>query len=165
MTDTNTVATNIKYSIEKNGYPAKTVKLPFKPVYQSCKDHGTALKAVLENLKDERIIGRIEGDYIVFHSPQQQAEPSVDPIVDSTNGSDTGQPSGGGSESWLDMLKRMPGLSNLSNLEGEMQKAMSNLSPEQLRELQARVQNMTPEERQAIMKSLGDLFKPKPGPR
>lgn len=165
MTDTNTVATNIKYSIEKNGYPAKTVKLPFKPVYQSCKDHGTALQEVLQNLKDERIVGHIEGDYIVFHSPQQQAEPPVDPIVDSTNGNDTGQPSGGGSESWLDMLKRMPGLSNLSNLEGEMQKAMSNLSPEQLRELQARVQNMTPEERQAIMKSLGDLFKPKPGPR
>ncbi|MGP0565419.1 hypothetical protein ACTRW9_09945 [Nitrospina sp. 32_T5] len=162
MTDTHTVETNIKYSIEKNGYPGKTVKLPFKPVYQSCKDHGTALKTVLANLQDEQITGHIEGDYIVFPSPHRKegvAEPEVEPAGNSYT------PPGGGAESWLDMLKRMPGLNNLSNLEGEMQKAMSQLTPEQLREVQERVKNMTPEEKQAIMKSLGDLFKPKPGPR
>ena len=164
MTDSKTVETNIKYSIEKNGYPAKTVKLPFKPVYQSCKDHGTALKTVLQNLEGENIHGHIEGDYIVFQSPRS-AEPEVEPPPNPAAGADPEVEGFSGSESWLDMLKRMPGLNNMSNLEGEMKKAMSKLSPEQLRELQDKVKNMTPEERNRIMQSLGDLFKPKTGGR
>lgn len=168
MTDSKTVETNIKHSIEKNGFPHKSVKLPFKPVYQSCRDHGTALKTVLENLEHENIHGHIEGDYIVFRTPRA-AEPGVEPEVEPPPGpagpTHTGPHEAPGSESWLDMLKRMPGLNNMSNLEDEMQKAMSKLSPEQLRELQEKVKNMTPEERNRILQSLGDMFKPKTGGR
>jgi len=167
MTDSQTVEANIKHSIEKNGFPHKAVKLPFKPVYQSCKDHGTALKTVLHNLEAENIYGRIEGDYIVFRAPRAAGPDEVEvdppPAASAQAHADTREKPG--SESWLDMLKRMPGLNNLSNLEGEMQKALSQMTPEQLRELQDRVKNMTPEERNRILQSLGDLFKPGAGGR
>lgn len=165
MTDSQTVETNIKHSIEKSGFPHKAVKLPFKPVYKSCKDHGTALKTVLHNLEAENIFGRIEGDYIVFRAPRTAEPAAAEPSPGPSTQAHTETHEKPGSESWLDMLKRMPGLNNLSNLEGEMQKALSQLTPEQLRALQDRVKTMTPEERNRILKSLGDLFKPGAGGR
>ena len=58
MSASNPVADSIRHSITKNGYPEKVVRLPFKPVYDSCKKNDTALADVLDQLpKEENILG------------------------------------------------------------------------------------------------------------
>ena len=59
MTKSNQAEESIKHSIRKNGFPEKIVRLPFKPVYDACKEHGTSLSDVLDHLQDQQIFGKI----------------------------------------------------------------------------------------------------------
>ena len=59
MTEPNQAEESIKHSIRKNGFPEKIVRLPFKPVYDACKNYGTNLSEVLDNLQDQQIFGKI----------------------------------------------------------------------------------------------------------
>ena len=56
MSASNAVADSIKHSISKSGYPEKVVRLPFKPVYDSCKKNDTALADVLEHLPGVEVV-------------------------------------------------------------------------------------------------------------
>ena len=71
MTESNQAEDSIKHSIRKNGFPAKIVRLPFKPVYDACKEHGTNLSDVLDHLQDQQIFGKIIGNYVEFRSREK----------------------------------------------------------------------------------------------
>ncbi|GIT65588.1 MAG: hypothetical protein Ct9H300mP23_12150 [Nitrospinota bacterium] len=58
MTESNQAEESIEHSIRKNGFPQKIVRLPFKPVYDACKNHGTNLSDVLDNLQEKQIFGK-----------------------------------------------------------------------------------------------------------
>ena len=139
MTDSHSVEASIKHSLEKNGFPDKAVKLPFKPVYDSCKKHGTALAEVLESLKGENIVGSLEGQHIVFRTAENFAEiknapktPSVDP-------------------SWMDNLKQMAGMGSLGDLQSMAQDAFATMTPDQMTEIKDRIANMSDEEKKNIL--------------
>ena len=71
MTETNQAEESIKHSINKNGFPEKVVRLPFKPVYDACKKHGTNLSDVLDNLQEQQIFGKIIGNHVEFRSREK----------------------------------------------------------------------------------------------
>ena len=145
MTESNPVADSIRHSITKNGFPAKAVRLPFKPVYDSCKKNGVALADVLEQLKGEGIFGQMEGDYILFRSPEH-APRKKERMPDQTTGSED--------SAWW---QRLSGLGDLSSMAKE---AMAKMTPEQLAEVKQRVENMSDEEKKNMMKMMADMFNP-----
>ena len=146
MSALNPVADSIKFSIVKNGFPGKAVRLPFKPVYDSCKKNGTALADVLEHLKGEGVLGAMAGDYIVFRSPEMAAE--------AVRSKETArQAESGSSDSpWWSKLS---GLGDLSSM---AQEAMAKLTPEQLAEIKKRVENMSDDEKKNIMKTISEMM-------
>jgi hypothetical protein len=73
MTGKNDVASSIKHSIAKAGFPGKAVRLPFRPVFASCKEHGTSLGEVLEQLQEDNVFGQVKGDHIEFRATHEEA--------------------------------------------------------------------------------------------
>ena len=146
MSASNPVADSIRHSITKNGFPRKVVRLPFKPVYDSCKKNGTALADVLNQLKAENIIGSTEGDYIVFRSPEQAAEAVQAKEATANESSDD--------PSWW---SKLPGMGDLS---GMAKDAMDKMTPEQLAEVKDRVANMSDEEKKNILKMMSQFNNP-----
>lgn len=147
MNSDNPVAVSIRHSIEKNGFPDKAVKLPFRPVYSSCKQHGTPLAEVLTQLGEEGIISTLTGDHILFQTPEQASKgnpdkPNAPTTTEPTKPEST--PSG------------FPdGLDNLAELAGN---TVSQLTPEQLQSLKENFDAMSPEEKIKLMQFYSNLF-------
>ena len=148
MTESQAVEASIKHSLEKNGFPDKAVKLPFKPVYESCKTHGTALAEVLENLKRDNIVGSMEGQHIVFRTAEKFAAfksaakaPGVDP-------------------SWLENIGQMAGMGSLGDFQSMAQEAFAKMTPDQIAEVKSRIENMSDEEKQNIMGMFSQFINP-----
>ena len=145
MSAPNPVADSIRHSITKNGFPEKVVRLPFKPVYDSCKKNGTALAEVLEHLKTEGILGTTEGDYIVFRSPEKAAEAAL---------AKEAAPQEGSAKDDSSWWSKLSGLGDLSSMAKD---AMAKLTPEQLSEVKKRVENMSDEEKKNILKMMSEF--------
>ena len=145
MSASNPVADSIKHSITKNGFPGKVVRLPFKPVYDSCKKNGTALADVLELLKADNILGAMAGDYIVFRSPEQAAE-----AVQAREAAPK-EDSGADDSSWWSKLGDLPAMAK---------EAMAKMTPEQLAEVKKRVENMSDEEKKNILNMMSQFKNP-----
>ena len=143
MAELSAVENSIKHCIEKNGFPEKSVRLPFKSIHESCKNHSIALKEVLANLIQQKIFGTIQGDFIEFRADEKpQQKPKVS-----------------NKENDLSNLK----LPNMENLKEVAQSYMSQMSPEQIKELEKTVSNMGEEERKNLLKNFSqNFFKNKP---
>ncbi len=148
MTESQPVEASIKHSLEKNGFPNKTVQLPFKPVYASCKKHGTALADVLENLKRDNIVGAMEGQHIVFRTAEKFAEhksaakaPGVDP-------------------SWLGNIGQMAGMGSLGDLQSMAREAFAKMTPDQIADVKKRIENMSDEEKKNILGMFSQFINP-----
>ena len=146
MSASNPVADSIKFSIIKNGFPGKAVRLPFRPIYDSCKQNDTALADVLEHLKDEGVLGAMEGDYIVFRSPEKAVEAAR------AREAALKEDSGADDSSWWSKL------SGLGDLSAMAREAMAKLTPEQLAEIKQRVLNMSGDEKKNIMKMMSEMM-------
>ena len=149
MSASNPVADSIKHSIHKSGFPGKVVRLPFKPVYDSCKKNDTALADVLDQLKAENILGSMEGDYIVFRSPEKAAE--------AVQAAKTAPQEDAGDSSWW---SKFPGIGDLPSMAKE---AMAKMTPEQLADVKKRVENMSDEEKQNIFNMMSQFTHPSKG--
>ncbi|NIQ02231.1 MAG: hypothetical protein GWM98_19085 [Nitrospinaceae bacterium] len=135
------VVDSIKYSIEKSGFPEKTVRLPFKPVYESCKKNGTPLAEVLDHLKGEGILGSMEGDSIVFRSPQTASQEAARTRETQED------------PSWWSKL------SGLGDMQAMAKEAMAKMTPEQLAEVKKKVDSMSDEEKKNIINMMSQFIK------
>ena len=138
MAELSAVEDSIKHCIKKNGFPEKSVRLPFKAIHESCKKHDSTLKEVLTNLAQDKIIGTVQGDFIEFRSsdkPQQKPKTSS-------------------KENDLSSM----GLPNIENLKEITQSYLSKMSPDQINELEKSIANMGEEERQNILKNFSQQF-------
>ena len=143
MPELSGVGRSIKHCIEKNGFPEKSVRLPFKSIHESCKNHNTALKEVLANLTQHKIFGTIQGDFIEFRASNNLKEKPHTP-KQTNNSSKTTIP-------------------NMGDLKEMAQSYMSKMTPEQIKELEKMVSNMNEEERGNILKNFSSqFFKKKP---
>ena len=143
MPELSGVERSIKHCIEKNGFPEKSVRLPFKSIHESCKNHNTALKEVLANLTQHKIFGTIQGDFIEFRARENlKGKPNTS--NQENNSSKTTAP-------------------NMEDLKEMAQSYMSKMTPEQIKELEKTVSNMSEEERGNILKNFStQFFKNKP---
>tara|TARA_B100000686_G_scaffold163135_1_gene170692 strand:- start:429 stop:866 length:438 start_codon:yes stop_codon:yes gene_type:complete len=142
MTETNQAEESIKHSIRKNGFPEKIVRLPFKPVYDACKNYGTNLSDVLDNLQDQQIFGKIIGDHVEFCSREKiDFKP---PASSSAN-----------DFSWV-----KGAASNLKGFQDAAKEAMGKMTPEQMKEIQKTVECMSDEEKQDVLKMFSQRFDP-----
>ena len=143
MPELSAVESSIKHCIEKSGFPEKTVRLPFKSIHESCKNNNVALKEVLTNLIQHKIIGTVQGDFIEFRSSNNLKE-KLNTTNQKSNPSKTTIP-------------------NMEDLNEKAQSCISKLTPDQIKELQNTVLNMSEEERDNILKSFSQqFFKNKP---
>ena len=138
MRELTTIEDSIKHCIEKNGFPKKRVRLPFKAIHESCKNHGLALKEVLTNLIQHKIVGTIQGDFIEFRASDK---PQQKPTASSKNNDPANM-----------------NLPNIENLKEMAQSYMSKMNPEQMRELEKTISNMGEEERKNILKNFSQQF-------
>ena len=145
MAASNPVAESIKFSIIKNGFPEKAVRLPFKPVYDNCKQHGTALAAVLDQLKTEAVFGAVEGDYIVFRTPEKAADAASAAKAEPEK------------SSWWSKL------SGRGDMQAHAKEAMAKLTPDQLAELKKKVESMSDDEKKNIMNMVSQMMNPSKG--
>jgi len=138
MAKLSAVENSIKHCIEKNGFPKKSVRLPFKSIHESCKNHSTPLKEVLANLIKHKIFGTIKGDFIEFRSSDNLKEKPNAPNQENSS-SKTAMP-------------------NMGDLKEMAQSYMSKMTPDQIKELEKTVSNMTEEERENILKNFSTQF-------
>lgn len=135
--DSGHVEESIKHSISKNGFPKKRVKLPFKPIFDCCKQNNTSLAEVLENLSKENISGKIKGDYIEFGS-------SLDADHGNSNTFQAGE----------------PGSADGDNLQKSAMDMLSRMTPEQIADLRRMAEGLSEEEKKSIMGMMGEQNKP-----
>ena len=144
MTESNQAEESIKHSIRKNGFPAKIVRLPFKPVYDACKEHGTNLSDVLDHLQDQQIFGKIIGNYVEFRSREK-----IDFKSQKKNSSTAND------LSWV-----KGAASNIEGFQEAAKEAMGKMTSEQMDEIRKTVESMSDEEKQNIMKMFSQRFDP-----
>ena len=144
MTESNQAEDSIKHSIRKNGFPAKIVRLPFKPVYDACKEHGTNLSDVLDHLQDQQIFGKIIGNYVEFRSREK-----IDFKSQKKNSSTAND------FSWV-----KGAASNIEGFQEAAKEAMGKMPSEQMDEIRKTVESMSDEEKQNIMKMFSQRFDP-----
>ena len=138
MSELPAVEDSIKHCIKKNGFPEKSVRLPFRAIHESCKKYDSALKEVLANLAQEKIVGTVQGDFIEFRSSDKfPQEPKT-----SSKANDSSQTN----------------LPDMGNLKEMAQSYMSKMNPEQIKELEKTVANMSEEERKNILKNFSEQF-------
>ncbi len=142
MTESNQAEKSIEHSIRKNGFPQKIVRLPFKAVYDACKNYGTNLSDVLDNLQEQQIFGKIIGNHVEFRSREKiDFKPS--------------DPSSANDFSWI-----KGAASNLKGFQEAAKDAMGKMTPEQMQEIRKSVESMSDEEKQNILKMFSQRFDP-----
>ena len=142
MTESNQAEESIEHSIRKNGFPQKIVRLPFKPVYDACKNHGTNLSDVLDNLQEQQIFGKIIGNHVEFRSREKIDFKPPDP-------------SSANDFSWI-----KGAASNLKGFQEAAKDAMGEMTLEQMQEIRKSVESMSDEEKQNILKMFSQRFDP-----
>jgi len=138
MSELSAVENSIKHCIEKNGFPKKNVRLPFKSIHESCKNHSASLKEVLANLTKHKIFGTIQGDFIEFRASNNLTKKSNTP-------NQASNPS----------KKNIPNMSDINEM---AQSCISKMTPNQIKELQSTVTNMSEEERETILQNFSQQF-------
>lgn len=127
-----TVEENILHSIRKNGYPEKRVSLPFQPVFKACKNDEKSLSDVLAGLEEQGIKSKVDGDRILFFDKEWSQPEQPNPEFDFDPSSEMMQ---------------------------EAMKKMKEMDPNELEKLKQQVANMSPEERDEMMKQAKEFFK------
>ena len=142
MTESNQAEKSIEHSIRKNGFPQKIVRLPFKAVYDACKNYGTNLSDVLDNLQEQQIFGKIIGNHVEFRSREKIDFMPPDP-------------SSANDFSWI-----KGAASNLKGFQEAAKDAMGKMTPEQMQEIRKSIESMSDEEKQNILKMFSQRFDP-----
>ena len=142
MTESNQAEESIEHSIRKNGFPQKIVRLPFKPVYDACKNHGTNLSDVLDNLQEQQIFGKIIGNHVEFRSREK-----IDFMPPESSSAEE--------FSWI-----KGAASNLKGFQEAAKDAMGKMTPEQMQEIRKSIESMSDEEKQNILKMFSQRFDP-----
>lgn len=123
------VEESILSSIRKNGYPQKKVSLPFQPIFQACKSQGTSLSKVLTQLESQDVMNEMRDDRIIFFDRNfVQQKPDQDP-----------------NEIPEELLK-------------EASERLKNMDPAEVERMKQKVMEMSPEERENMLKQAKEIF-------
>lgn len=142
--ESNSVEESIKHSIRKNGFPEKIVRLSFKRVYDACKKNGTPLANILDKLQEQQIFGKIVGDHLEFRSREK---------IDFKPPAAQSSAKSAAEFSWT------PGsAANLKGFQDAAKNALGNMTPEQMAQARAMIENMSDEEKTDMLKMFTQRF-------
>ena len=137
--ESNPAEESIKHSILKNGFPEKIVRLPFKPVYDACKKHGSSLVDVLDKLQDEQVFGKIVGNHVEFRSREKINFKAPE-------------------EKPSDEFSWVKGANNMEGFQNAAKDAMGKMNPEQMAEARKMIEDMSDQEKMDILKMFTQRF-------
>ena len=113
-------------NLKNHGYPEKRVSLPLEKMYEVADNKGLNFNSVLKKLKeDHKTDHSIETEKVIFF-PLRETPFSLNP----------------------DELKNM----NPDDLKKQAEEMMKTMGPEQMAEIQKAFANMSPEEKEEIMR-------------
>lgn len=127
-----TIEESILYSLKKNGFPEKKVSLPFQSLFKACKKVELNLSDVLKSLEAQEILNKVEGDRIMFFH-KTSAESVESEVRKNFDFSD-------------------------ERVQAAMD-AISSMPPQELEKLKKQVAELSPEEKNDLLKKAADLFK------
>lgn len=119
----------ILFNLEKNGYPEKKVALPLETLYEKAHAAGLNFNKIRETIESQGITITSSNERLIFSK-------KIEPIADVLKDFDQ------------DEFANMPP----SERAAKAQEAIKNMSPEQMKSMQAMFENMTEEQRENIMK-------------
>jgi hypothetical protein len=137
-------------NIKKNGFPDKKVSLPLEQLYEAAHRRGINLNKVLETLDGIQIAHTKTPEKIIFYPKDREPAPSEkEPPAGAVHGPPPGMFAG------LDpsMLENLDA-SGLMQAATEM---MTRMSPEQLQSLKDMYDNLSDEERAAMIENAKKL--------
>ena len=119
-------------NLEANDFPKNKVSLPLEKMYEKSEESGVNLNKILDDLKlNDGIDHDKSDDKIIFKKSVSNAMDGMD---------------------W-DALKGM----DASSLKEMADKFMKTMTPDQMSEIEEKFQNMSPEEKEEIMKKGKDM--------
>ncbi len=130
-----TVNDRILYNIQKNGFPEKRVSLPFGPILKAGKEEGIKLSDLLKELEENGVFHTMKDDKIIFHNKE-----AFDNEEDNKTGTIQGNQFGIPDAMYKQAMEQI-----------------EKMDPDQLREIQERVKNMSPEEMANLFKMFEDF--------
>ena len=142
------VEESILQSINKNGFPEKSVRLPFQAIFDACKREGTSLSNVLGALEEKGILNEIGNDKILFFSKKSNQPQQAPEQEETGSGNPFGIPDS--------FLKGVP-----DSLIKEGMEKMKGMDPQIIEGLKKQFMNMSPEERNEMIKKASEMMKNK----
>ncbi|MFQ5559874.1 MAG: hypothetical protein ACE5FU_04715 [Nitrospinota bacterium] len=124
------VQKRILHTIKKNGFPEKRVSLPFTSILAACKKERCKFSDTLKGLEKDRVYYAIKDDKVLFT-----------PVKPGAPGTENPEKGAGG-----------PG----STFENAMD-FVQGMDPKKLAEIEEKLKNMSPEERERLVKMAKEL--------
>ena len=125
-------------NVKKNGFPDKKVSFPLEQMYEIAEEKGINFNKVLETLDEIQIAHVKTPEKIIFYPKDRMPLPETE-----TN------PMQAFANIDLGDLKNM----NMSDIMAAATKMMQNMSPEQLKSIKGTYENMSDEERAALIEN------------
>ncbi len=137
-------------NVKRNGFPDKKVAFPLEQLYEAAEKKGINFNKVLVTLDEIQIAHEKTPEKIIFYPKDQEKSPAEPPSP--------GPPVPGFDPSMFANLDpAMLGNLDLSNLMGVASNILQNMSPEQLESMKSSIENLSDEERQAMMEQAKKL--------
>lgn len=131
-------------NVKKNGFPDKKVAFPLEQMYERAHEKGINFNKVLQTLDEIQIAHVKTPEKIIFYPKDREPRPETEPAPFTAAGpfADFGglDPS---------MLKNM----SVGDLMSAAATLMKNMSPEQLKSIKDTYENMSDEDREALLEN------------
>jgi hypothetical protein len=129
-------------NVKKNGFPDKKVAFPLEQMYEKAHAKGINFNKVLETLDEIQIAHEKTPEKIIFYPKDRMPNPGAgsNPMDSFANAFANIDPN---------MFKNM----NLPDLIAAASKMMQNMTPEQLKSIKDMYENMSEEERAALLEN------------
>lgn len=140
-------------TLTDNGFPEKRVTLPLEKMYQAAEDKNINFNDVLTELENEGIGHEKSSEKILFYS--------LDPInlEDEEDGEEEGENRGNGPDMealYGNLFERLKGM-DPKTMAKNPQQILEQMTPEDLEAIQRFYQNLSPTDRDQLMKKAKDM--------
>ncbi len=134
-------------NVKKNGFPDKKVSFPLEQMYEIAEKKGINFNKVLATLDEILIAHRKTPEKIIFYAKDREPQPQPQPQADAN-------PTDVFSNMTANINPEMFKGKNMSDMMAAASQMMQNLNPEQLEAVKSMYENMSDEERAAMIEQV-----------
>jgi hypothetical protein len=137
-------------NVKKNGFPEKRVAFPLEKMYEFAENKGINFNKVLETLDSIQIAHEKTPEKIVFYPKDRMQKTPPTPVTDDP-------PPGIDPDLFSNIDPAMLGNMNLQDVMSAASSMLENMTPEQLESIKSVYENMSDEDREALMEQMKKL--------